>query len=99
MPELQTEELDVNTPISRNDEVDETMALASAYFEDYLFRLRTDLQALNSAVDALIASTTAYTPTNVTDTRSYDADSTSTAELADVLGTLIADLQAKGIIS
>jgi len=40
----------------------------------------------------------AYTPTNVTTDRSYDADSTSTAELADVLGTLIADLQAAGIL-
>jgi len=39
-----------------------------------------------------------YTPTNVSTDRSYDADSTSEAELADVLGTLIADLQAKGIL-
>lgn len=39
-----------------------------------------------------------YTPTNVTTDRSYDADATSTAELADVLGTLIADLQSRGII-
>ena len=30
--------------------------------------------------------------TNVTRTQTYDANSTSTAELADVLGTLIADL-------
>lgn len=40
-----------------------------------------------------------YTPTNVTTDRSFDADSTSTAELADVLGTLIADLQSAGILS
>lgn len=46
------------------------------------------------------ASTTTYTytPTNVVADRSYDADATSTAELADVLGTLIADLQARKII-
>lgn len=41
---------------------------------------------------------TTYTPSNVTTDRSYDADSTTTDELADVLGTLIADLQAAGII-
>lgn len=39
-----------------------------------------------------------YTPTNVTTTRTYDADASSVAELADVLGTLIADLQADGLI-
>jgi hypothetical protein len=44
------------------------------------------------------ASPATYTPTNVTTDRSYDADSTTTAELADVLGTLIADLQSIGLI-
>ena len=45
---------------------------------------------------AVIAS--AYTPTNVVTDRSYDANSTTTAELADVLGTLIADLQTYGLL-
>lgn len=36
-----------------------------------------------------------FTVTNLTATRTYDADSTSTAELADVLGTVLSDL-AKG---
>lgn len=40
----------------------------------------------------------AYTPTNVTPDRAYDANATTTAELADVLGTLIADLQLTGLI-
>ncbi len=40
----------------------------------------------------------AYTVTNVTTDRTYDANATSDAEIADVLGTLIADLQAKNII-
>jgi hypothetical protein len=39
-----------------------------------------------------------YTPTNVTPDRNYDADATTLDELADVLGTLIADLQSTGII-
>jgi hypothetical protein len=40
----------------------------------------------------------AYTVTNDITDRTYDADATSTAELADVLGTLIADLQTLGLI-
>jgi hypothetical protein len=38
-----------------------------------------------------------YLPTNVTPDRAYDANSTTLAEIADVLGTVIADLQATGI--
>jgi hypothetical protein len=40
-----------------------------------------------------------YTPTNVTTDRTFDANSTSTDELADVLGTLIADLKLTGILA
>lgn len=47
---------------------------------------------------APVAQSAAYTPTNVTTDRAYDANATTTAELADVLGTLIADLQATGLI-
>ena len=36
---------------------------------------------------------------NVTTDRAFDANSTSTAELADVLGTLIADLITKGVLT
>jgi len=47
---------------------------------------------------APVARASAYTPTNVTTDRSYDANATSTDELADVLGTLISDLQAYGLL-
>ncbi len=40
----------------------------------------------------------AYTVTNLTTDRTYDADLSSTADLADVLGTLIADLRTLGIV-
>jgi len=43
-------------------------------------------------------SIAAYTPTNVATDRAFNANSTSTAELADVLGTLIADLQGTGLL-
>ena len=39
-----------------------------------------------------------YTMTNVTTDRTLNANSTSLDELADVLGTLIADLQTVGVI-
>lgn len=41
----------------------------------------------------------AYAETNVTEDRTFDADATTTAELADVLGTLIRDLRSRGIVS
>jgi hypothetical protein len=45
-----------------------------------------------------VVQSAAYTPTNVVTDRAYDANATSLNEVADVLGTLIADLQATGII-
>ena len=52
----------------------------------------TDLKTIKSGSPT-------YTPTNVTTDREFDADSVLLAELADVLGTLIADLQNKDIFS
>lgn len=40
----------------------------------------------------------AYTVTNLTTDRSYDADATTLAEVADVLGTLITDLRTYGLV-
>jgi hypothetical protein len=40
-----------------------------------------------------------YTPTNVTTTRAFDADSTTLDEIADVLGTLMADLKDINLVS
>ena len=40
-----------------------------------------------------------YTVTNDVTDRTYDANSTTVAELADVLGTLIADLQSYGLLN
>jgi len=44
------------------------------------------------------AQPAAYTPTNVSTDRSYDANATTLDEISDVLGTLIADLQSLGLI-
>lgn len=50
-------------------------------------------------INLLLATTASWgTISNVTTDRTYDADSTTTDELADVLGTLISDLRTKGVI-
>jgi hypothetical protein len=41
----------------------------------------------------------AYTPTNVTATRTFDADTVDVAGLADIVGTLLADLKAYGLLA
>ena len=48
---------------------------------------------------AVAAQPSAYTPSNVSADRSFDANSTTIDELADVLGTLIADLQTMGLVA
>ena len=48
------------------------------------------------SVVAPVAQT--YTPTNVTTDRAFDANATTLDELADVVGTLIADLKTSGVI-
>ena len=40
----------------------------------------------------------AYTPSNVTTDRAYDADTVVIAELADIVGTMITDLQGLGLL-
>lgn len=52
MADLETAELDVNTPIGQSDEVLNGIQ-ASPYFEDYLFRLLTDLNSINDELVAL----------------------------------------------
>lgn len=51
------------------------------------------------ACNGLTLTEDAYTPTNVTPDRAFDADTVAVAELADIVGTLIADLQLKKIIA
>lgn len=89
-------------PISMEDGVP-TLRFIEA-IEDIVDEVNTlpetnDNVAVNAAaIAAITAAVEAYTVTNVTVDRDYDADSTTTAELADVLGTLIADLQEAGIV-
>lgn len=45
-----------------------------------------------SRLNALEEAISAFSASNVTTDRAFDADSTTVAELADVLGTLLSDL-------
>ncbi len=45
----------------------------------------------------LLAQVATYTPTNVSADRSFDADTVLIAELADIVGTIITDLQTVGV--
>jgi hypothetical protein len=57
-------------------------------------------EEVERTINGVLATTSDWsTITNVTPDRSYDADATSTAELADVLGTLISDLRTKGLLT
>jgi len=53
---------------------------------------------VNASRTLKLQTSSAYTPTNVTTDRSFDANSTTLDEIADVLGTLIADLQNSPLI-
>lgn len=52
----------------------------------------------STGAPAVGAPSPAYTVTNGTTDRTYDANSTTVNELADVLGTVISDLQGKNIL-
>jgi hypothetical protein len=62
-------------------------------------RRRVKFSSGNAVTIAQDGGLATYTPTNVVTDRSYDANATSVAELADVLGTLIADFQAAGVLA
>lgn len=78
-----------------------TMASNTAGFYGNDVGGTVNMFAINEAgvVTQLSGVSGTYTPTNVTEDRSYDANATDTAELADVLGTLIADLQTRGVLA
>ncbi len=49
-------------------------------------------------VNQVIRVEQTYAVTNATEDRTYDANATDINEIADILGTLIADLKLSGII-
>lgn len=66
--------------------------------DDGTTKRRLLINVATGEIQADNVSYSAYTTANVTPDRAIDADATTLDEVADVLGTLIADLQAQGII-
>lgn len=61
-------------------------------------RVSTEESTRASQVTSITAGSPAYVVTNLTTDRTYDANATTTDELADVLGTLISDLRTRGVL-
>ena len=57
----------------------------------------TTILTIGAAGTVTVGTAPTYTTSNVTTDRTIDADSTSDAEVADVLCTVIADLKAIGL--
>lgn len=55
--------------------------------------------ANNRVTDNIGGTVQTYAATNVTTDRAYDANATTVDELADVVGTLITDLRAQGLVA
>jgi len=63
-----------------------------------LQKIETQLSIIATGYLALPSVPANYTTSNVITDRTFNANSTSTDELADALGTLIADLIALGLL-
>ena len=92
---------DTNTGIYQDSDVD-TIKFTTGATQCGYFDANQDFFVPNGGITSesfTLLTQQTYTPSNVSTVRSYDADATSTAELADVLGTLIADLQTAGLLA
>lgn len=83
---------------SRNRWLAQDHDLFPAEFKDWLIRLVEDRNPRLRSTGLSFGGATNYDESNVITDRAYDANATSLAEIADVLGTLVADLRAKGIV-
>ena len=66
------------------------------YDVEYMAQLIDRLEQIHQLLSRAIG--TGWQVTNVTTDTVFDADSTTTAELADVLGTLITQMKDRGIL-
>ena len=84
--------------LSRNRMLAQDLDLLPQEFKDWLIRYLEQRNPVIQLGSVNKGGSFGYTTTNVTTDRTYDANATTTDELADVLGTLIADLKTQGII-
>lgn len=81
-----------------NDSRLDNPAELPAEFKEWLLRYLEQEAPLHVLVKLAAGGAPTYAASNVTTDRAYDADTVLVAELADIVGTLIADLRAKGIV-
>jgi hypothetical protein len=62
---------------------------------EWLVRAMYKIEVASQDIDALTIADN-FTVTNLTEDRDFDADSTTLAEVADVLGTLLQDMKDRG---
>lgn len=87
-------------PVGKTTDRPSTPENGDQYYDtDLDLHLTYDGSAWVNSFGASPLARQSYSPSNVTTDRAYDADSTTVSELADVLGTLISDLQDQGVIS
>ncbi|HSG53387.1 MAG TPA: hypothetical protein VLA40_14875, partial [Rheinheimera sp.] len=80
--------------INKDSVIQAVQQIANTRHEDDLI-----ISQLKMLRDSIVKNGGEWTPaTNVILTRSFDANAVTLAELADVVGTLQADLTAKGIL-
>ena len=80
--------------ITKDTVVEAVNRIAQTRHEDDII-----VSQLKTLRDSIVSQGGAWTPaTNVISTRSFDANTVTLAVLADVVGTLQADLTAKGIL-
>lgn len=90
--------ISISTPGTNLNESVAATALETRIGHNNVERFCADATGISFFAVAPVARPAAYTPTNVTPDRAYDANATTLDEVADVVGTLIADLQLYGLL-
>lgn len=82
----------------RDEPVIDSAGAMGRRFSEYVEQNAEEVNRLSPIVDKLVSNSVSYSTSNATVSRTLNADTATTAQIADVLGTLIADLKSAGII-
>lgn len=85
------------TPPNRHQPIS-SKGLPTVRLSEFFEAIARKVDENDTLTTQLTSNTAVYTATNVTTDRGFDADTVTVAELADVVGTLIADLKNAGVI-
>lgn len=88
-------------PVSLRFPIFASVAEAQAWAAEvyaYLNDLHNHQRSMVEEIQSVARTGQTYSVSNAATDRTFDADATTAEELGDVLGTLIADLRAKGVV-